>query len=239
MFKFFVLFSSIFLIMTFSTVNAETVIIPEWVLSVHSFWTEEKISDEEFITMLTYMENNKIIDLILHKTYDIKTNFLLSISQNQNFEQYTSCNDGWYLTGYFTPVESEYSGNFVTINIDDSSREFRQDFVDAVQIEGWGKTLYGDYLGWYANSFHLSNNALDLDGEVLTAGKIAIDTTILDHDAKVVIPTLPEPWNEIIFISSDEGTSIKGKHIDLFTGEGKLAEDETFRVTSYDNKVCE
>ena len=225
--------------MTFSTVNAETVIIPEWVLSVHSFWTEEKISDEEFITMLTYMENNKIIDLILHKTYDIKTNFLLSISQNQNFEQYTSCSDGWYLTGYFTPVESEYSGNFVTINIDDSSREFRQDFVDAVQIEGWGKTLYGDYLGWYANSFHLSNNALDLDGEVLTAGKIAIDTTILDHDAKVVIPTLPEPWNEIIFISSDEGTSIKGKHIDLFTGEGKLAEDETFRVTSYDNKVCE
>ncbi|QLH06214.1 hypothetical protein [Nitrosopumilus ureiphilus] len=31
--------------------------------------------------------------------------------------------------------------------------------------------------------------------------------------------------------------SIKGKYIDLFAGEGKL--DETFCVTSYDNKVCQ
>lgn len=80
---------------------------------------------------------------------------------------------------------------------------------------------------------------MDSDGDVLTAGKITIDTTIIKHDVKLVIPTLPEPWNEIAFLSSDEGTSIKGKHIDLFTGEGKLAEDETYRITSYDNKVCQ
>ncbi len=136
-------------------------------------------------------------------------------------------------------MRGNYSDEFVTISTDKISREFRQDFVDAVKMEGWGGTISNDYLGWYNSSFHINKNALDLDGEILVVGKIAIDTKIIDHDANLVIPTLPEPWNEIVFLSSDEGTSIKGKHIDLFTGEGKLAEYETYRITSYDNKVCQ
>lgn len=239
MYRIFALFVFTLLISNFNAINAETVKIPEWIFSVYGYWTENKISDDEFTNMLEYLEKYSVIDLILHDNYDVKTNFLLSIMQNQNTEQYKSCSDGWYVTGYFVPVESDYVDNFITINIDEKSREFRQDFVDTVQIEGWGKTLSGDHLGWYANSFHINLNPLDLDGEILVVGKIAIDITIIDHDARLIIPTLPEPWNEIILVSSDEGTSIKGKHIDLFTGEGKSAENETFRITSYDNKVCE
>jgi len=226
------------LIVNVNIVNAETVKIPEWVFDVYDFWIEKKISDNDFSNMLTYLETNDIINLLLHQDYDVKTNFILSIVSNQNTDQYQSCSYGWYVTGYFIPVEGDYYDEFVTISTDKISREFRQDFVDAVKIEGWGKTLSGDYLGWYNSSFHINKNALDLDGEILVVGKIAIDTTMINHDAKLVIPTLPEPWNEIIFVSSDEGTSIKGKHIDLFTGEGKLAEKETYRITSYDNKVC-
>ena len=227
------------LIVHFSIANAETVNIPKWIFTVHDFWIEEKISDDEFITMLNYLEKQNIVDLILHKSYDVKTNFLLSMMQNQNTQQFTSCSDGWYVTGYFVPVETDYSDEFITINISETQREFRQDFVDAIKIEGWGKTLSRDYLGWYDDSFHINETALDQNGQPLIAGIIAVDNAIIDSGTKLIISTLPEPWNEIILLSADEGPSIKGKHVDLFTGEGKLAENETFRITSYDNKVCE
>lgn len=226
------------LIVNFSIANAETVSIPEWVFTVHNFWIEEKISDDEFTTMLNYLEKQNIVDLILHKSYDVKTNFLLSMMQNQDAQRFVSCTDGWYVTGYFVPVEKDYSDEFIIINIGETQREFRQDFVDAIKIEGWGKTLSGDYLGWYDNSFHINETALDQNGHPLVAGMIAVDNTIIDRETELIISTLPEPWNEIILISADEGPAIKGKHIDLFTGEGKLAENETFRVTGYDNKVC-
>ncbi|MBT8173994.1 MAG: hypothetical protein HKP26_00740 [Nitrosopumilus sp.] len=226
------------LIVNFSIANAETVSIPEWVFTVHDFWIEEKISDDEFTTMLNYLEKQNIVDLILHKSYDVKTNFLLSMMQNQDAQRFVSCTDGWYVTGYFVPVEKDYSDEFIIINIGETQREFRQDFVDAIKIEGWGKTLSGDYLGWYDNSFHINETALDQNGQPLVAGMIAVDNTIIDREIELIISTLPEPWNEIILISADEGPAIKGKHIDLFTGEGKLAENETFRVTGYDNKVC-
>jgi len=236
--KFFYYIFFILLILNFNVANAEDVEIPEWVFIVYGFWTEEQISEQEFTDMLNYLEERDIIDLIFEKDYDVKTNFLLSIEQNQNPDQYTSCSSGWYVTGYFVPVEGDYSDKSVTITVNEESREFRQGFVDAIIVEGWGRTLSGDYLGWYDGSFHTSQYALDSHGIILTTGMIAIDDTIIDHDAKLMISTLPYPWNEIAFLSSDIGPSIKGKHIDLFTGEGKQAELETFRVTSYNNIVC-
>jgi len=238
MLKYFIISLLIFSIVNFNDSDATTVKIPEWVFNVYDFWVEGEISDDEFISMVTYLEKHGIVDLILHKTYDVKSNFLLSTMQNQNTEQYASCSEGWYVTGYFIPVEIDYFDSFVTIIIENQFREFRQDFVESVKIEGWGKTISGDYLGWYDNSFHISDVALDQNGHSLTVGVVAVDNLIIDGGSKLIIPTLPEPWNEIGLLSSDEGPSIKGKHIDLFTGEGKLAENETFRITSDNNKVC-
>ncbi len=93
------------LIINVNIVNAETVKIPEWVFDVYDFWIERKISDNDFSNMLTYLETNDIINLILHQDYDVKTNFILSIMSNQNTDQYQSCSYGWYVTGYFIPVE--------------------------------------------------------------------------------------------------------------------------------------
>ncbi len=225
-----------FLILNFYHAYGYDVRIPEWVIVVHDFWTKEKISDEEFTNMLMYLKEWGIIEFPLDESYDIKTNFLSSI--NETPYKSSSCSSDWYVTGYFIPLEREFSEKFIIITINEEPREFRQDFVDAIKVEGWGETLSGDYLGWYDNSFHIENNALDMDGEVLKVGKIAVDTTVIYHDAKLTIPTLPEPWNEIIFIASDEGTSIKGKHIDIFTGSGNSAESEAFRITGYNNEVC-
>ncbi len=42
----------------------------------------------------------------------------------------------------------------------------------------------------------------------------------------------------MVFSGLDEGPSINGKHIDVFTGEGIDAENETFRITGSNNTVC-
>lgn len=227
-----------FLFVNFNNVNAENVGIPEWVLIVYDFWNDDLISDEDLESMLVYLENRDIIEFDIHYGNNHILNLLLNIPEKITIEQFTSCTDGWYVTGYFVPVEGDYSDEFITISIDETQRDFRKDFVNALKTEGWGKTLSGDYLGWYGNSFHINDVALDQNGQSLVTGMIAVDNTLIDRGTKLIISTLPEPWNEIIFLSADEGPSITGKHIDMFTGEGKLAENETFRITSENNKVC-
>src|SRR6185295_18583885 len=37
---------------------------------------------------------------------------------------------------------------------------------------------------------------------------------------------------------TDVGNGIVGQHIDVFSGTGRTAEEETFRITSNNNRVC-
>jgi len=157
---------------------------------------------------------------------------------DQSTSTFSNCSSNWYITGYFTPVESDYSGDFQKITIDDEIKQFRSDFLSVVKIEGWGKTMSGEYVGWYDDSFHLSDVALDSHGEALLVKYVAVDSEIIKQKTNLIIPKLPSPWNEIVFESSDVGPSIKGKHIDVYVGEGKQAELETFRITSTENDVC-
>ena len=153
--------------------------------------------------------------------------------------EFIDYSSGWKVTGYYVPLEADYSGEFVTINIDGESREFRQDFVDSIKLEGWGKTLSGDYLGWYSNSFHINSNAVNVDGNPLTVGIVAVDTAIVDPNSNLIIPTLPDPWNDFVFLSSDVGSGVDQRHVDVFTGVGIAAEQETFRITGNGNTVCQ
>jgi membrane-bound lytic murein transglycosylase len=54
----------------------------------------------------------------------------------------------------------------------------------------------------------------------------------------VQISTLPTPWASKTFRATDIGVGIVGQHIDVFTGIGSAAEQETFRITSDNNRVC-
>ena len=124
------------------------------------------------------------------------------------------------------------------IAFDDGTKQFKADFLDKVKTEGWGKTRFGEYVGWYDNSFYSSNTALDAHGNRLLIPSVAVDTILIESNTKLFIPMLPTPWNKLVFIASDIGPSITGKHIDVYTGEGTQAELETFRITGTDNKVC-
>ena len=156
---------------------------------------------------------------------DTKTNF-------------PSCTSDWYITGYFLPIESDYSGKSIEISVDGIKQFYLEDFLKVVKIEGWGRTNSGNYLGWYDDAYTISDRYLDSQDNDLIVGMIAVDNLVIEYGSELIIPTLPEPWNNMIFLASDEGPSIIGKHIDVFTGEGISAENETFRITGYDNQVC-
>jgi 3D (Asp-Asp-Asp) domain-containing protein len=150
----------------------------------------------------------------------------------------TNCTSGWYITGYFTPLESDYLGETIQIEIDNNTKQYKINFLEDVKTEGWGKTKSGQYIGWYEESFHLENEPKDFHGNQLVINTVAADPSVLKQKTEISIPTLPNPWNSKKFTIFDVGPSIIGKHIDVYTGEGHMAELETERITGHDNIVC-
>ncbi len=218
---------------------ADDVILPNWIFKVSEYWQNGEISDGEFINAIDYLHDRNIVQLVMGRNYDTISNFLItSLSEKDESVPSVNCNPDWYITGYYTPIESDFSGEFVEVTFDDGTKQFKADFLDKVKKEGWGKTRFGEYVGWYDNSFHLSNTVLDVHGNRLLIPSVAVDTILIELNTKLFIPTLPTPWNELVFTASDIGPSIKGKHIDVYTGEGTQAELETFRITGTDNEVC-
>jgi len=134
------------------------------------------------------------------------------------FSYGSGCSTDWYITGYYTPDETQFNGPKKT--------------------EGWGKTTNGKYLGWYDNKFHLENNPLDYNGDILQIKTVAADLSVLPLGSQITIPDLPEPWSTFTFYVADVGPSINGKHIDVYTGEGNDARNITEKITSKGQNVC-
>lgn len=222
------------------TVFAEELYFPTWLFIVYDFLIHEKISYEEFGNVIQYLQEHRIAQLVMNYDYDPVTNFLItsSIENKITPNQFLNCSSDWYITGYFTPVEDDYAGELIGISLNNKTQYFKSDFVSVIKTEGWGKTNSGVYLGWYDESFHISDSPLDSHGGILLVPSIAVDSELIKQKTDLIIPKLPYPWNEIIFESSDIGPSIKGKHIDVYTGEGKAAELETFKITGAGNDVC-
>lgn len=208
-----------------------------------SLYNVEKLTDNLCVTIdktIAKLEKNGVV--VPQEIKDILANNCWEETLPSSPDIFSTCSKDWYVTGYYTPVESEYSGDFTTVLVGGVEKKYRTDFLADVAIEGWGRTLSGDYVGWYQYSYHLSNYPLDAKGNKLVVGSVAVDPqkiNLYERDVhKLIIPTIQSPWNEIIFNAVDVGPSIIGKHIDVFTGEGKQAEEETFRITRNGNMVC-
>ena len=152
----------------------------------------------------------------------------------------SKCSDGWYITGYYAPREDELPDVAEQIDVERvGSLSFSAKFLNEIRTEGWGITRFGWSLGYYSGAWHRSDSGpLDASGKLLVEGAIAIDRSLIPHNADVQIATLPEPWASKTFKATDIGNGIVGQHIDVYTGTGKVAEEETFRITSNNNRVC-
>ena len=151
-----------------------------------------------------------------------------------------TCSEGWYITGYYVPREDELPDTAEQISVERmGDLSFSQKFLSEIRTEGWGITRFGWALGYYSGRWHRSDvGALDAAGNLLVDGAIAIDRALIPRGADVQISTLPTPWATKTFRATDIGNGIVGQHIDVFTGTGLAAEEETFRITSNNNRVC-
>lgn len=160
------------------------------------------------------------------------------------------CSEGWRITGYFTPIETDYMSEDKTeVDIEGFGTEsFDSEFVRTVfdenigYGEGWGKTRFGWYLGNYGGRWHKSDAPLDANNAPLLENSVAVDNALIPNDSTVTIPGLPGEFGKKEFVSNDVGVTVHGKHIDVYTGEGKHAEEEMYRVTFEDDnnlqEVC-
>jgi len=150
-----------------------------------------------------------------------------------------SCSDGWRITGYFTPVESDYtSTEMVDIDIRGLGKmSFNAEFIKVVfnddegYGEGWGKTRFGWYLGEYNGRWHKADAPLDANDKPLEPDTVAVDNKLIPAGSVVSIPNLPGDLGKLEFKSNDVGVSVHGKHIDVYTGEGRDARRKMYRFT--------
>lgn len=160
------------------------------------------------------------------------------------------CSDGWRITGYFTPIETEYkSPEMREIEIKGVGKtKFNSEFLHVVfdenagYGEGWGKTRFGWYLGNYRGAWHKADAPLDADNSPLQTNSVAVDKSLIPTDSIVKIPGLPGAFGSETFIANDVGVTVHGKHIDVYTGESNAAGREMDRITFEDDdelqRVC-
>ena len=131
----------VFSYFSFDMAYGDELSVPDWLFVVYGFFIDDKISYFEFGNVIQYLQKQDIILLEMENEYDPVTNFLITISQQNNHKliEFSKCTSGWYITGYFTPLESDYSGHFISITVDDEIEFFRNDFLAEMQTEGWGK----------------------------------------------------------------------------------------------------
>lgn len=174
---------------------------------------------------------SRTIALSIFSTFLLTAQSCASIAPSQ-------CTSNWKVTGYYTPVESEYTGASHSITVTNHGQQtFPRSFLDSVKMEGWGKTRFGWYLGYYGGRWHHNPHPLDSVGKPLSVGAVATDPGVVATGSTVVIADLSEPFNKHRFVARDVGTLVKHKHIDIYTGEGDTAKELTWHVTG-EKTVC-
>jgi 3D (Asp-Asp-Asp) domain-containing protein len=149
-----------------------------------------------------------------------------------NAGAFAQCSRGWELTGYYTPAERDYSGVTEFIKVTGVGEEaFAGDFLKAVKMEGWGRTRFGWYLGFFSDAFHKAAFAKDALGQPLVIGSVAVDRNEIPFKRELTLPDLPGDWGKAVYTAVDVGGAINNKHIDVYCGEGAEAEKLTKKLT--------
>jgi peptidoglycan/xylan/chitin deacetylase (PgdA/CDA1 family) len=186
-----------------------------------------------------------------HVIINRPTQFLFTtLSPSLNSSTLSNCSGGWEVRGDFLPSESDYDAEGINQTIPlyslDSSnntttRTFNSEFLRAVEMEGWGLTREGDYIGiWDGRYWGPSSLALNSQGQPLIAGISAgTDGNTIPYGYNFTIPTLPSPWNTKTFMAVDLGSSEVGKQVNIYTGTGGSAEKDAAMITQTEaNTVC-
>jgi 3D (Asp-Asp-Asp) domain-containing protein len=72
---------------------------------------------------------------------------------------------------------------------------------------------------------------MDAADKPLEPDTVAVDPKFIPAGRTVNIPDLPGDLGKLEFKSNDVGESVHGKHIDVYTGEGRDARRRMYRFT--------
>jgi 3D (Asp-Asp-Asp) domain-containing protein len=151
-----------------------------------------------------------------------------------------NCSNGWRITGYYTPLETDFHGAPQQITVQGQGTDsFPGDFLAGVQMEGWGQTRHGWFLGYYAKKYTSADAPQSARGRPLAVGSLAVDKNEIPFGSSVRIPGLPAPWNNQLFVADDVGSMINQKHVDVYCGTGASAQAQTMRITGNNQRLCQ
>lgn len=165
--------------------------------------------------------------------------FMLVIGLAGCASSFSYCTNDWKITGYYTPDESDFEQHTqVEIHVNHLGNfNFPKGFIDSVRLEGWGKTRLGWYLGFYNHQWHSSRKPLNSIGQPLVLGVVAVDNSLIANGKVISIPRLWDTIKSRDLIATDVGSMVKGKHIDIYTGEGETARKLTYDISGW-HQVC-
>lgn len=135
------------------------------------------------------------------------------------------------VTGYFTPIAQEYGGDVQAILVGMERVLVPEEFAAAVMMEGWGRLSDGRCLGRYGGRWHLADFPKDARGGELEVGLVAVDRSRVPLGSRLRVPSLPEPFGEMVFTAADVGKAIEGNDVDVYCGEGDEARRLSYAVT--------
>jgi hypothetical protein len=93
--------------------------------------------------------------------------------------------------------------------------------------------------GWSVKGYFFpESEAPILDYPLVIGITSGTDGSIIPFGEIFTIPTLPPPWNNKTFMAFDFGNDITGKQVNIYTGVGASAENETMKITGIENILC-
>lgn len=125
-----------------------------------------------------------------------------------------ACSEGWYITGYYVPVQSD----FVT----------EASFYRTVALEGTGLRSDGLYVNYNGR---IIPQPLTASGAPIQPGVVAFDSHVFPFGTIFWIDGAK-------YIGADVGGDVHGRHLDVFTGFGYQAGKEMNRITRQGQQVC-
>jgi hypothetical protein len=141
-------------------------------------------------------------------------------------------------------VPKGYAQTITIYNLNDMNntitRTLNSEFLKNVRMEGQGLTKQGDYVGAWDGKYWgpFSSSVPVLEYPLVVGITSETDTSIIPYGEIFTIPTLPSPWNTKTFVAVDPGSDIIGKQVNIYTGVGSTAKNESMRITGIENILC-
>ena len=213
-------------------------IIPEWVKPIAKWWSEENIDDSEFISALSYLIDNKSIQIPPVKIQSISEDKIPEwVKNNARGWAYDKIDENAFVSGIQHMIEY----GLITVNVQDTTQS--QEELD------YELYLFGKYLRDISNNIFKETRYIEYPNPSQDVIKKFLRDYIkwnFEEQAKLAAETFPSPTYEIIdevvivyykvFIN-DQPTGLPLDHVGTLENSFSFWEEQEFDTDNQKAKV--